>query len=74
MLMIDANKPKKKLKSGEATEAAEFLRELDKLMHKAVRATRSKKVSAHLTSAGLGIQDALTDLNSEYETGVPNAR
>lgn len=63
----------KKIKSGEATGAAKLLRDLDVLMHRAVKATRSKKVRAHLTSAGLGIQDALTDLNAEYETGVKSA-
>lgn len=64
---------RKKIKSAEAAGAAKLLRDLDDLMHKAVKATRSRKVRAHLTSAGLGIEDALQDLNAEYDTGVKSA-
>ncbi len=64
----------KKIKSAEATGAAKFLSDLDSLMHKAVKSVRSRKVRAHLISAGLGVQDALKDLNDEYDTGVKNAK
>lgn len=64
------NKPERKINSKEATAAAEFLRDLDLVVRRAVKKIRSKRVAHHVISAGVCIQDSLTELNQEYETGV----
>lgn len=53
-------------KTKESFKAAKCLCDIEKVLRSVLKSIKNKKVQHHLISAGLGIEDARTDLKKEF--------